>query len=159
MSRLLKKMPLFRLTTVFADTCLEVVLLENEHVTDAVLALVHAGTDKLCFSRSGTGAERLVPMDIACSAEALGRVDPTSLSMHGVVSGMEGATLARCARLETLYIGASADAVFREPPTSIMNDTFKNLALNGFGLVKKGEGMASLIAHLKSHGREHTEYC
>ena len=148
-----------------SNEALEVCLEEDEAISDDVLALIRTNERHIAFTKFGNKSWKSSDkyfknsaLTVTCSAEALGRINPVSITFSGRLEDLDDSVFAKCDRIESIWFGASCRQLFASVPTNLMANPIKCIKVNGWGLVDQGEGLVKLIESVKASGGKYEYY-
>ena len=161
-------MPRFGLTRTLTlqngsiKTCLEIILTENEELSDEFLNMVDPFVSHLSVTREQTmnSQTRLMPINFMCRRGAFGRFNQLeSLCVFGTVGLLDDSVFEGCTRLKYLYMGASEYVLFEKNSAILSSLPLSEIHLNGFGIVKVGAGLQAVIDRVRQrYGEESVRY-
>lgn len=130
---------------------LQVVLENNEQITDEILDKIDVVTTVLSFIRTYENSKK--PVRLECSAESFGRLQSLKrLYFYAILEPIDDVVFSELKSLELVHFAGSISSLFSSTPVNLMKLPIRMLRLNGYNLVCMDERLKALIDKVKSDG-------
>jgi hypothetical protein len=154
-------MPKFGLDTQYVfserEDWLQVVLEEDEDITDEILNSIDFITTALGFTRRYPNSKK--PVRLLCSPEGFGRLRCLQrLYFFAFMEPIDDAIFSELKCLELVHFAGSVSSLFTSTPVNLMKQPIRMLRLNGYNLVHMDEKLQALVDKVERVGGKVEHY-